>query len=257
MAQVALVREVSPDMRNCELSFVTRSPIDAVLASKQHHSYCDTLAALGCRVVSLPAEPGLPDAVFVEDTALVLDEMAVLTRPGAVSRRAEIESVAEVLARYRELATIGAPATIEGGDILRIGRDIYVGLSARTNRDGIRQLAEAVRGHGYEVHAVSIAGCLHLKSAVTMADGDSLLVHPGWVDASLFKGFRIIEIDPAEPHAANALRVGSGLVYPSCFPRTQARLQAAGIAVSTVDVSELQKAEGAVTCCSLLFEIRA
>lgn len=257
MAQVALVREISPDMRDCELSFVARSPIDLALASAQHQAYRDALAGLGCHVIALPAEPGLPDAVFVEDTAMVLDEIAVITRPGAASRRPEVASVADVLARYRQLVPIRAPATVEGGDILRIGRDIYVGLSARTNRDGIRQLAEAVRGHGYEVHAVSIAGCLHLKSAVTMADGDSLLVHPGWVDASLFKGFRIIEIDPAEPHAANALRVGTGLVYPSCFPRTQARLQAAGIAVNTVDVSELQKAEGAVTCCSLIFEARA
>lgn len=255
MTQFALTRDVSPDMRACELSFVGRTEIDVEQARNQHRQYQQVLAALGCSVLSLPAEANLPDAVFVEDTALVLDELAVMTRPGAASRQAEVASVADMLARYRRLEFISAPGTLEGGDILRIGRRIYVGLSARSNPEGIRQLTELVAGHGYTVQAVPISGCLHLKSAVTLVADNTLLVQPLWIDPGAFPGFRIIEVDAREPHAANAVRAGAGLVYPSCFPHTLARLESAGIEVSTVDVSELQKAEGAVTCCSLLFEV--
>jgi len=255
MNQFALTRDVSPDMRACELSFVGRTEIDVERAHEQHRQYQQALAALGCAVLSLPAQANLPDAVFVEDTALVLDELAVMTRPGAASRQAEVASVAEILARYRRLEFISAPGTLEGGDILRIGRRIYVGLSARSNPEGIRQLAGLVEGYGYTVQAVPISGCLHLKSAVTLVADNTLLVQSLWIDPGAFPGFRIIEVDPREPHAANAVRAGSGLVYPSCFPHTLARLENAGIEVSTVDVSELQKAEGAVTCCSLLFEV--
>jgi len=137
---------------------------------------------------------------------------------------------------------------------MRVGRVIYVGQSARTNSAGIEQLAGLISDYGYTVQPVPMRDCLHLKSAVTMVAENTLLVHPGWVGRDSFAGFRIIEIDPDEPHAANTLRVGSGVIYPSCFPRTRERLAQAGVTVRTVDVSELQKAEGAVTCCSLVFE---
>ena len=254
MTQIALTREVGPDMQACELSFVGRSEIDVGLAQRQHARYRDALSALGCTVLSLPAEADLPDAVFVEDTALVLDELAVMTRPGAASRRAEVGSIAAALSRYRPLASITEPGTLEGGDILRHGRLIYVGLSARSNPEGIAQLTGLVAPHGYRVRALPMSGCLHLKSAVTLVDEETVLVQPEWIDPQEFSGYRVIHVDPREAHAANALRVGTGLVYPSCFPYTLDRLREAGIAVSTVDVSELQKAEGAVTCCSLLFE---
>ena len=254
MTQIALTRDVGPDMQACELSFVGRTEIDVALAQRQHARYQQALSELGCTVLSLPAEADLPDAVFVEDTALVLDELAVMTRPGADSRRAEVGSIAAALSRYRTLVNITGPGTLEGGDILRHGRQIYVGLSARSNPEGIRQLADFVAPHGYAVRALPISGCLHLKSAVTLVDDGTVLVQPEWIDAGEFPGYRIIQVDAREPHAANALRVGSGLIYPSCFPFTLDRLREAGIEVSTVDVSELQKAEGAVTCCSLLFE---
>jgi dimethylargininase len=254
MTQFALTREVSPDMGACELSFVDRSKIDVGLARQQHQLYQQALASLGCTLLSLPAENDLPDAVFVEDTALVLDEVAVMTRPGAASRQAEVASVAATLARYRPLAMITAPGTLEGGDILRHGRQIFVGLSARSNPAGIRQLSDLVASHGYAVQALPISACLHLKSAVTLVDDETVLVQPEWIDAAAFSGYRVIAVDPREPHAANALRVGTGLIYPSCFPFTLDRLRVAGIDACTVDVSELQKAEGAVTCCSLLFE---
>ena len=250
----AITRDVSSSLGHCELSFVSREPVDVALAREQHRQYQQALADLGCRVIALPAQDELPDAVFVEDVALVLDEMAIMTRPGASSRQPEGASVAPTLSQFRNLLAIQPPGTLEGGDMMRVGRTIYVGQSARTNAAGIEQLANLVSGYGYTVRPVAMRDCLHLKSAVTMVAECTLLVHPGWVDRDHFAGFRIIEIDPEEPHAANTLRVGSGLIYPSCFPRTRERLAEAGITVTVVDVSELQKAEGAVTCCSLVFD---
>lgn len=249
---IAITRDVSSSLGRCELSFLSRAEIDVTLAAAQHRAYRQALQSLGCRVLELPAQDALPDAVFVEDMAVVLDEVAVMTRPGAESRRAEGASVAEALARHRPLRTIDAPGTLDGGDVLRVGRRLYVGQSARSNAAGAAQLHERISKFGYEVQPVPIRGCLHLKSAVTQVAEDTLLVQPAWVDPAAFAGFRLIEVDPEEAHAANALWVGGGVVYPACFPRTQRRLEAAGISVTSVDVSELQKAEGAVTCCSLV-----
>ncbi len=249
---IAITRDVSSSLGHCELSFLSRTEINVTLAAAQHQAYRQALQSLGCRVLELPAQDTLPDAVFVEDMAVVLDEVAVLTRPGAESRRAEGASVAEVLARHRPLRTIDAPGTLDGGDVLRVGRVLYVGQSARSNTAGAEQLRERISEFGYEVRQVPIHGCLHLKSAVTQVGEGTLLVQPAWVDPAAFAGSRVIEVDPEEAHAANALWVGGGVVYPACFPRTQRRLEAAGISVIPVDVSELQKAEGAVTCCSLV-----
>jgi len=250
----SITRDVSSSLGRCELSFVSREPVDVALARKQHQDYQQALADLGCRVIALPAQHEMPDAVFVEDVALVLDEVAVMTRPGASSRQSEGASVAPTLSQFRNLVSIQSPGTLEGGDMMRVGRVIYVGQSARTNAAGIEQLAKLISDYGYTVQPVPMRDCLHLKSAVTMVAENTLLVHPGWVDRDSFAGFRIIEIDPDEPHAANTLRVGTGVIYPSCFPRTRERLAQKGVTVTTVDVSELQKAEGAVTCCSLVFE---
>jgi dimethylargininase len=252
---LAITRDVSSSLGGCELSYVPRSAIDVAAASAQHEAYRRALEARGCRVLALPAADALPDAVFVEDVAVVLDEVAILTRPGAESRRAEVSSVAEVLARHRPLRALEAPGTLDGGDVLRVGRSLFVGQSARSNAAGVAQLRERAAEFGYAVHPVPIRGCLHLKSAVTQAAEDTLLVQPAWVDPAAFPGFRLITVDPSEEHAANALWLGSGVVYPACFPRTRQRLEDAGISVTPVDVSELQKAEGAVTCCSLVMSI--
>jgi dimethylargininase len=255
----AITRDVSASLADCQLSFVPRTGIDLALARAQHQAYCDALAALGCQVQRLPALDALPDAVFVEDVALVLDEVAIMTRPGAPSRRAEVEPMAAVLAGFRPLLRIEAPGTLDGGDIVRIGRDIFVGQAARSNAQGLAQLATLLAPFGYRVHGVATHGCLHLKSAVTTVADDTLLVQPAWMPSngrfpSAFASYRLVEVDPIEEHAANAVRVGDSVVHPDCFPRTRERLERAGIAVTTVDVSELQKAEGAVTCCSLVFE---
>jgi dimethylargininase len=250
----AITRKVSPAITRCELTHLQRELIDVARAVHQHGKYERCLAELGCRVVSLPAEPDLPDSVFIEDTAVVVEELAVMTRPGAEPRRPEVASVARVLADYRPVKAIEAPGTLDGGDVLRVGRRVFVGVSGRSNRAGIRQLRTFLAPHGYDVTALGISGCLHLKSAVTQVAPDAVLLNPGWVEPAAFAGFRRIEIDPAEPYAANALLIGDAVLYPSAFPRTAARLEGEGIRLISVDVSELAKAEGAVTCCSLLLE---
>ncbi len=249
---VAITRKVSPALGHCELTHLEREPIDVARAAAQHEAYERCLERLGCRVVSLPAEPDLPDSVFVEDTAVVLDELGVVARPGAESRRAEPESIATVLAGYRPLAAIEAPATLDGGDVLVLGRRVLVGLSGRSNRDGFEQLRTLLAPHGYDLEALAVRGCLHLKSAVTRVAPDAVLLNREWVDPSRFAGLDRIEIDPAEPHAANGLPVGATVVYPEAVPRTAARLDARGIRLELLDLSELAKAEGAVTCCSLI-----
>jgi len=249
----AIVREISASMAACELSFVSRAVIDMDAARRQHAAYQKALVQAGCRIIVLPAEDAMPDAVFVEDVAVVLDDVAVMTRPGAATRRGEGRAVAAALSGHRRLLAIDAPGTLDGGDVMRVGRTLYVGESARSNAAGVAQLRDLIAPLDYRVEAVPMRGCLHLKSAVTAVADDTLLVNPDWLDAAAFTGFKLIEIDPDEQHAANALRIGDTLIYPDCFPRTQARLQAAGIKVHALDVSELQKAEGAVTCCSLVF----
>jgi dimethylargininase len=249
----AIVRDISASMAGCELSFVPRVAIDLELARAQHQRYRQLLEQLGCTVLTLPAQDQLPDSVFVEDVALVLDEVAVMTRPGAPARRAEGATVAESLAQFRDLLLIQAPGTLDGGDILRVGRTLYVGASARSNAAAVEQLRGLLSAWDYQVQSVPIQGCLHLKSAVTQVTADTLLIQPEWVGPEHFPGFTLIEVDPREEHAANALRIGAAVIYPDCFPHTRARLEAAGVNVRTVDVSELQKAEGAVTCCSLVF----
>jgi dimethylargininase len=254
--RIALVRDVSAALENCELSFQPRVPIDLELARRQHRDYVDTLAALGCRVETLPPLPDNPDAVFVEDTAVVLDEIAVITRPGAESRRAEVDSSAAALARYKRLAYIEAPGTLDGGDVLTVGRSLFVGLSARSNHAGIEQLRAHIAPYGYTVHGVELQGCLHLKTAVTQVAEKTLLINPAWVAKSAFPGMTFIEVDPAEPPAANAVLIGEELIYPESFPGTRMRLERAGLKVNAVDMSETEKAEGGVTCCSLLFQAR-
>lgn len=253
---LALTRAVSARLRDCELTHLDRSPIDLERAREQHAGYVAALRALAVQVIELPALDALPDSVFVEDVAIVLDEVAVLTRPGAPSRQPEVEAIAPALAAQRVLARISAPGTLDGGDVLVLGRTLRIGLSGRSNQAAIAELGTLLAPHGYTVQAQAVRGCLHLKSAVTVLDAETLLIQPAWVDPADFPGWRLLTVDPREAHAANILKAGDGWIYPDNFPRTLERLARAGYAVTTVDVSELQKAEGAVTCCSLVYAER-
>ncbi len=249
---IALMREVSPQLARCELSFLERVPIDAQRARRQHAQYAAELAALGCSLGWLAPLPEQADGVFVEDTAVVLPGVAVITRPGAASRRAEVESTAAALAPHRELRRITEPGTLEGGDVVHIGRTLYVGTSGRTNAEGIRQMAAALGPFGYEVRAVGMRDCLHLKSAVTFIAPDLLLVNPAWVDAEDFGRNTPIVVDEREAFAANSLTVAGVTLLSAAFPRTAQRLESAGVRIRVLDVSELQKAEAALTCMSLM-----
>jgi dimethylargininase len=252
VSAIAITRGVSASINDCELTHMTRTPIDVALAREQHAAYESALAALGCEIRRIPADDRFPDAVFIEDTAIVLDELAVITRPGAESRRGELDAVAAILSDYRTVARIEAPATIDGGDLLQLDDVLYVGRTPRTNDEGIAQLREIVAPYGYRVIAVDVDDCLHLKSAVTRVGADALLMNPRWVSPSIFDGWRIIDVDDAEPAAANALRIGNKVIYPQELSRTRRRLEAEGLQVVGVPAGELAKAEGGVTCCSVI-----
>lgn len=249
----AITRDVNTALGSCELTFLPRVRIDTGLAQQQHAEYQRALSSLGCEIVVVPTEPGLPDSVFIEDTALVLDEIAVMCRPGAASRQPEIAGIESVLQRYRTLATIRPPGTLDGGDLLSLGKVIYAGVSTRSNQSGIEQLHSIVAAYGYSVKQVETTKCLHLKSAVSAVAPDLLLINPDWINKSVFGDHELIEVDTSEAHAANALLLAQQVIYPAAFPRTMDKLRSCGIAVTPVNISELQKAEGAVTCCSLIF----
>jgi dimethylargininase len=243
----AITRAVSPGLNQCELEFRDREPIDVIKAALQHQHYEERLRSLGVTVISLPAEPEFPDAVFVEDPAVVLDEVAVMTRMGAASRRGESESLARVLERYRPLEWLTEPATLEGGDVMRIGRRLFVGASRRSNPAGLARFAEILQPLGYTVEAVQVHGCLHLKSACTYLGRDTILANRAWIDSAPLGDFAIVDVAAGESDAANALAIGDTVLFP-------ARLEDLGWKLLRLDISELMKAEAALTCSSLIFE---
>src|SRR5712692_4478980 len=227
----AITRAVSPAIVNCELSFIDRKPIDLATAQEQHRAYETLLGKLGVRVISLPSEADLPDSMFVEDPAIVLDELAVILPLGTDTRRREAPSLAQALVKFRKLEYVSLPGTLEGGDVLRIGRKLFVGVTRRSNAEGIRQLAAILSPYNYEVIAVPVTGCLHLKSAVTHLGRNTLLANRAWFDATPFAGYEWIDVDPTEPHAANALALGGTIILPASFPRTRARIEVLGFRV--------------------------
>lgn len=249
---IAFTRPVPPSIADCELTHLARQPIDVARAERQHDEYEDVLRSLGCEVVRLPALPDHPDSVFIEDTAVVLDECAIITRPGAESRRGEIDDVENALAPLRQLHRVNGRATLDGGDVLRVGHHLYVGISTRSNAEGAKQLADAVAPHGYTVTRIAMRDCLHLKTAVSSLPDGTVLVNPHCVDPAAFDGAPHVDVDPFEPDAANVLVVGEVVVVPASAPRTRRMLENAGHATISVDASELAKAEGGLTCCSLL-----
>jgi dimethylargininase len=256
---LALTRAVPQSIDRCELTHVERTPIDYARAVREHAAYEDALRRAGCVVRRLPELPDNPDSVFVEDTAVVIDELAIVTRPGAPSRRGEVDSLVEALRPLRKLAYIQPPGTLDGGDVLVTPGKVFVGITERTNADGARQLAGHLAPFGYDTISVAVTGCLHLKSAVTLCrielppkGGSYLTINSSFVDASIFKEFELIEVDPSEPMAANVLLVDNRVICAEEYPQTRRRLEAFGLVTLSVPAGELAKAEGGVTCCSLL-----
>src|SRR6201998_2202368 len=193
----AITRKVSSALANCELSFIERKPIDMEKARAQHHAYEELLSKLGAHVISLPEEPDLPDSMFVEDPAIVLDELAVICALGTQTRRKRAPTMAPALEKHRKLAHMQLPGTLEGGDVLRVGKKVFVGITARSNPEGIRQLAVILDHSRYELTAVPVTGCLHLKSAVTYLGRNTLLGNRAWFDWKRLENFEGVEVDPA------------------------------------------------------------
>ena len=251
MGLVALTREVSASLPACELTFFAREPIDVARASAQHERYRRLLADCGARVLVLPADDGAPDCCFIEDTAVVVDEIAVMAPLGAPSRRRESDEVAKELAAFRPVTRLALPATLDGGDVVVAGRLVFVGLSTRTNAAGAEGLRQALEPFGYRIVPIAVRGCLHLRTAMTAIDDETLLANPGLVDPP--DDLRTLAVPDDEPSAGNVLRLGDMLCLSEAFPRTVERLRSHGRDVRTVDISELMKAEAGMTCLSLVF----
>jgi len=250
---IAITRPTGEELLDCELTHIDRVPIDVERALVQHDDYLDVLRSLHVEVIEAPRLPDHPDAVFVEDTALVLPEVAVLLRPGAQSRHGEVPSMAAVLANYRDCVAMDAPATLDGGDVIVFGKRILVGETTRSSEVGIHALGDLVAPFGYSVEGVPVRDVLHLKSAATVIDEETLIVYPSQVELG-FLGIRLLEAHPAEPHGANVVRIGDTLLADASAPHTIAMLRRLGEDVVEVGVDEFAKAEGAISCKGVIFE---
>lgn len=249
---IALTHAVTASLARCELTFLARQPIDVAKATLQHGAYCELLSACGAEVQTVSVSPEHPDAVFVEDAVVVLDEIAIATVMGTPARRSEVERLVPIVAEHRAIERIELPATLEGGDVLRIGRVLYVGESPRTNAAGIEALRRIASRHGYRVIAVPVHGCLHLKTACTALDAGTVLANPAWFDVRPFSDMKIVAVAPGEPFAANVLHLGGVLCASAAHPRTLANLRSLGYRVRSVDIAELEKAEAGMTCLSVV-----
>lgn len=250
----AITRCVDPSIIDCELEFVQRQVIDFDKAADQHRNYQLCLANLGIRVISLPAEPGLPDAVFVEDPAVILPETAVITTMGSDARRKEIEGLVSVIGQFRSLHWLRPPATLEGGDVMQVGSELFVGVSSRTNKSGVEQLSGLLTPFGYRIHPVPVHGCLHLKTGCCYLGDNVIIANRAWVNLEQLHNFTILDTPVEEPWAANVIVVQDKVIIPSHHPRLTSMLKNRSWTTVNVDVSELAKAEAGLTCMSLIFE---
>ncbi len=249
---LAITHLPSPHMNRAVRTYIDEAPIDLDLARAQHEGYCGALAECGAEVRRLDVNVEHPDCVFIEDTAIVLDELAIVCSMGHSSRRPEPAGVEPVLSEYREIRRVELPATIDGGDVLRVGRTLLVGLSARTNFAAAEAIAELVRPLGYRVQTVRVTGCLHLKSAVTALPDQRLMLNRAWLEMSDLAGFSQVPLPADEPDAANVALVGEVVCASSAHPGTISMIRELGFDVRAIDLSEFAKAEGCVTCLSLL-----
>lgn len=250
---IAITRPTGEELRDCQLTHIERTDIDVVRAGAQHDDYLAVLRALDVHVIELPRLPGHPDAVFVEDTVLVLPEIAVLLRPGADSRLGELPSMAEAMAGYRECVEMPVPARLDGGDVIVFGERILVGETTRSSEAGVRALREFVAPLGYTVETVPVRDVLHLKSAATVVDDETLILCPEYVDLG-FLGAKLLEVPSDEPHGANVVRVGDTLLADASAPRTVEMLADYADNLVEVHVDEFGKAEGAVSCKGVIFD---
>lgn len=254
---LAITHLPSPKLQECELTFLESETIDIEKAKEQHKNYCSMLKRCGVKVIVLDENLACPDSVFVEDPIIVFDEVAVLTSMGVESRRAESTSMGKIFSAYRDIERISLPAKIEGGDVLKVGKKIFVGESSRTNVEGIQALAAIIKPFGYVVIPVKVTGCLHLKTGVTALDDQTILINANWVDADAFESFSKVEVPDDEPFGANVLKIGDIVCMNEAFPKTIMLVKSLGYKVDSVNISEFVKAEAGLTCMSVPFTCKA
>jgi dimethylargininase len=252
--KIALTRGISASIDRCEVSFIDRVPIDVQKMKQQHRAYEEMLQSMGYEVIQISADDSCPDCCFIEDTALVLDEIAVITHPGSTARRAEVPGVVSTIEKFRKTVKIEPPATLEGGDVLRIGRNLYVGLTQRTNVEGVGALRKLVAPYGYTVTAVPTPGALHMKSVCTAANDRTVVADPTRMDVSVFANYDVVEISPEEWMGGDLLPINGTVCMIEGFPKLKSALEGRGLNVRTLNMSEFMKAEAGLTCLSLLFE---
>lgn len=252
---VALIRPI-PDSFDRALTSDPATKIDVSLARAQHDEYLSQLEASGCQIVTVASDPLHPDCVFIEDTAVIVGEDAVVTRPGAPSRRGEVGPVAETLSRWFRLLTIEPPATVDGGDVIVTPDRVLIGRSSRTNAEGVAQLRRFVSNAGLEAIEVRVDEGLHLKSAVLPLDPETAVVTRGAVDESALTGYRLIYEDGSERFRFSALPLPNGdVLVTSSAPKTVAEIVDQGFEALPIDISEIQAVDGGLTCMSVLFNI--
>ncbi len=223
------------------------------LISDQHKEYIAALRSIGLEVIVLDAHPDYPDAYFVEDTAVVIPQAAVITNPGADTRKGEVDSIELVLSGYRKIRRIRAPGTLDGGDVLIAADHCFIGISDRTNSEGAEQLGLILEQSGYKWTPIPVTGGLHLKSGVNYIGMNTLLLTREFAARGEFDEFTKIVIDEEEEIAANTLWVNDTLLIPEGFPKTKERLEILGLPIIELDVSEAQKMDGGLTCMSIRF----
>jgi dimethylargininase len=249
----AITRAVSRHIARCELTFRQREGVDYKRAVRQHAAYCDLLRRHGAQLVELEASDANPDCCFVADTAIVLDEVAVVASMGASSRREETSAVEKILSAHRQISRIKPPATLDGGDVVIIGKQIFVGHSRRTNRQGIEALARILRPLGYEVTPVAVNGSLHLTTACSVLNEETVLVNPRWIDVAPLARLWVIPVPEDEPWAASTMRINDTILVEAAAPRTVKLVGQHSASVEVLDISEFRKAEGSLSCLSILF----
>ena len=219
----------------------------------QHKEYISTLKSIGLEVILLDALPDHPDAYFVEDTAVVATDVAVITNPGADARKGEEETIAPVLAQYRKTEKIRPPGTVDGGDILQVGKHFFIGVSERTNHEGAGQLSHILKRYGYTCTIVAVGEGLHFKSSVNYVGQNTLLITEDFSENAQFEGYDTIVVDSIESYAANTLFINDHLLVPRGYPDTRKKLEMLDFKIIELDTSEVRKMDGGLTCMSLRF----
>jgi dimethylargininase len=252
MIRHAIVRTPGPDAVE-GLTTQSGPPVRLEDLLEQHAAYCRLLETLGIHLIRMDPLPGFPDAYFVEDTAVVTPEIAVITRPGAPERRGEEQTVARILGRYRTVKAIQPPGTLDGGDVMIAGRQVFIGLSGRTDAQGADQLVRLLTPWGYRCTRVPVNDGLHLKSSVAPLDDGRLLILSSWAPRPEFDGCPKLLVQPAEAHACNTLAVNNHLITPAGYPGTRAQLEALDHPIHTLDTHAFRRMDGGLSCLSLRF----